>query len=119
MMRWGQDMNEKPRTGATIAAIATMGINVGLAVDQESSPVQAAWPMLDDTHAVSEIGSSVSFIDSYVVSGEQAKLREFANNIASVYAKLLEGQEPLGAEFEAVWDAHAEELYSAGVQLRE
>ena len=52
-------------------------------------------------------------------SDEQTELQEFANRMASIYARLLEGQEPLGPEFEAVWDEHATELYGANVRLRE
>lgn len=33
------------------------------------------------------------------------------DDLAAVYASLSEGQQPLGADFEAVWDANAEKLY--------
>ena len=36
-----------------------------------------------------------------------------ADRIAEVYASLAEDQEPLGSEFEAVWDANAATLYEA------
>lgn len=36
---------------------------------------------------------------------------EFEAHLAEIYAKLAKDQEPLGAEFEAVWDAHADALY--------
>lgn len=35
----------------------------------------------------------------------------FASEIAKIYAVLLDGQEPLGAEFEAVWEANVDQLY--------
>mgnify|MGYP000945778106 CR=1 FL=1 len=38
-------------------------------------------------------------------------ISDFAREIAGLYADLLEGQEPLGAEFEAIWDANVDELY--------
>ncbi len=38
---------------------------------------------------------------------------DFAREIAEIYAKLLEGQEPLGPEFEAVWDANVRTLYES------
>ena len=31
--------------------------------------------------------------------------------IADIFADLAEGQEPLGPEFEAVWDANTDNLY--------
>jgi len=37
----------------------------------------------------------------------------FGQQIAEIYALLLEGQEPLGAEFEAIWDANVDSLYEA------
>jgi hypothetical protein len=36
---------------------------------------------------------------------------EAINRLSIIRAALLQGQEPLGAEFEAVWDANAAELY--------
>lgn len=38
---------------------------------------------------------------------------EFAKGIAGLYASLAEGQEPLGREFEEIWDTHAEDLYES------
>ncbi|MDG4604095.1 MAG: hypothetical protein P9C55_15170 [Defluviicoccus sp.] len=38
---------------------------------------------------------------------------DFARQIAEVYAVLSEGQEPLGADFEAVWDANVDILYES------
>ena len=38
---------------------------------------------------------------------------EVVDSVSGVYASLLQGQEPLGAEFEAVWDANAADLYEA------
>ena len=50
---------------------------------------------------------------------EQKELQEFANRMASIYAGLLEGQEPLGPEFEAVLSEHATDMYGVNVRLRE
>ena len=36
---------------------------------------------------------------------------EFEAHLAEIYAGLAKDQEPLGAEFEAVWDAHPDDLY--------
>lgn len=35
----------------------------------------------------------------------------FAKDIAEIYAAFTEGQEPLGRDFEAVWDANVAVLY--------
>ena len=39
--------------------------------------------------------------------------QEFSQKIAAIYASLLEDQEPLGAEFEAIWDANTDQLYES------
>ena len=44
---------------------------------------------------------------------EDADIQEFAQEIASIYAKLAEKQKPLGKEFEAVWDANIRRLYES------
>ena len=36
---------------------------------------------------------------------------EFEAHLAEIYAELAKDQEPLGAEFESVWDAHTDDLY--------
>lgn len=36
---------------------------------------------------------------------------DFASEIAAVYASLSEGQEPLGKDFETVWDTNVDKLY--------
>ena len=37
----------------------------------------------------------------------------FEQTIAAAYASLADSQEPLGAEFEAVWDANVSQLYES------
>ena len=44
---------------------------------------------------------------------EPSTAQDFGREIAAVYASLSEGQEPLGAEFEAVWDANVADLYES------
>ena len=38
---------------------------------------------------------------------------EFAQGLAEIYADLLERQEPLGAEFQKVWDENVDKLYES------
>ena len=40
-------------------------------------------------------------------------VKRWVDNMAPVCASLLKGQEPLGAEFEAVWDANVDALYES------
>lgn len=37
--------------------------------------------------------------------------QSFANEIAAVFSALAEGQEPLGGEFESVWNDNLDKLY--------
>lgn len=37
--------------------------------------------------------------------------QEFAAELAKIYADLLAKQQPLGKEFEAVWEANLDKLY--------
>lgn len=74
-----------------------------------------AWPVQDDpvyvvrhqpTASYSTYGYGLfNFVTPRSIS------RDFAREIAGLYADLLEGQEPLGADFEAVWDANVDVLY--------
>ena len=40
-------------------------------------------------------------------------VKRWVDSMAPVYADLMKGQEPLGAEFEAIWDANVADLYEA------
>ena len=40
-------------------------------------------------------------------------VKRWVDNMDQVYDSLLQGQEPLGAEFEAIWDANVADLYEA------
>lgn len=54
-----------------------------------------------------------SAFEETLISSKDTDIQEFAQEIASVYATLAEGQKPLGREFEAVWDANIEQLYES------
>ena len=50
---------------------------------------------------------------AFPISSEVSNARKFEQEIASVYAKLAEKQEPLEREFAVVWDENAEQLYES------
>ena len=54
-----------------------------------------------------------SFVKSKMDATPTSSSHEFAREIASVFASLSEGQEPLGVEFEAEWDANVDSLYQS------
>jgi len=76
---------------------------------------EAAWPVQDDpVHIVRhQPTASYSTYDYGLFNfvTPRSTSRDFAREIAGLYAGLLEGQEPLGADFEAVWDANVDILY--------
>ncbi len=57
--------------------------------------------------------STFSFFEKSVAFATPLTAQDFGQEIAAVYALLSEGQEPLGAEFEAVWDKNVASLYEA------
>ncbi len=84
--------------------------NVGLLMN-DSVP-QAVWPVLErPSYTVSGTSSSFSAFDSVLARADMRGRDDFTSAIAAVYATLLSRQEPLGADFETVWDSNTDELY--------
>jgi hypothetical protein len=74
----------------------------------------ANWPdPVSPSFGTAHVGPSYSFFEKSLTFAPVSELTDFASQIAEVYAALSEGQEPLGAEFEAVWDANVAILYEA------
>jgi hypothetical protein len=74
------------------------------------SAANTAWPAYPgasyETFHSRPSYSSLRF-EPYVVR------ESFGQQVAEIYALLLERQEPLGGEFEAIWDANVDSLYEA------
>lgn len=86
------------------ATVAIVGLHAVLA----ASP--AEWPVKEQTYYLKEAVPTVSFFKNHAV---KVAVEEFAHQIASVFAALSKGQEPLGSEFEAIWDSNVDILYEA------
>ncbi len=72
----------------------------------------ATWPARDTPAYVTlRDGSTFSYFEKHLRFGSMAQ--DFADGVARVYASLLQGQEPLGAEFEAIWDRNVTKLYES------
>jgi hypothetical protein len=95
-------MNEIQYRAATATA-AIVGLNAALAVGQ------ATWPAPEPLYVTEHSSPSFSFFEVSLNTTNQ----DFAKEIASVFAELSKGQEPLGAEFEAVWDDNLDALYES------
>ena len=91
-------MNEITFPNAAPATVAIVAVAAG------------AWVQTEPAYFVNEAVPSISFFRS---TSAEVINEEFAREIASVFAALSDAQEPLGAEFEAVWDANEESLYES------
>ncbi len=70
----------------------------------------ATWPENKQAFFVNEAVPTISLFDP---SAREVTDEKFAKEIASVFAILSRGQEPLGAEFESVWDDNVDTLYES------
>jgi hypothetical protein len=64
-------------------------------------------------YSTSHVQSTVSIVRSELSYATADIGDDFAAQMAAVYTELLANQTTLGADFEAVWDANARELYEA------
>lgn len=86
-----------------VTATAILGLDAALVV----------WPVDDPTYVTTQSIPTYSFFERSLADSRAVTLHDFAQEIASVFAFLSEGQEPLGAEFEAVWDRNVGSLYQS------
>lgn len=86
--------------------MAVVGISAAMAAGA------ITWPGRDEPYVLVRSLPTVSFADG-PRRPAPAQTFNFSREVAKVYADLSAGQEPLGAEFEAAWDAIAPSLYEA------
>lgn len=98
-------MNEILPPWKATATVAIVGFNAALAV--------ANWPVNNPAYVTSHSIPTFSFFERSISPALLATSNDFAQEIASIFASLSDGQVPLGAEFEAVWDANADSLYQS------
>lgn len=95
-----------PNTSATIAILS---LTAALTAVPATGPVVREAPAYFTSHST----SSYSSIEKSLTSSKHPATGDFGQEIAAVYAALLEKQEPLGGEFEDVWDRNVESLYES------
>lgn len=97
-------MNEITFPNAASTTAAIIGFNAALATGA------AAWPVKEHTYVVNEAVPTISFFES-----DHLRLSDdgFAHEIASLFDSFSKQQQPLGAEFEAIWDANIDSLYES------
>lgn len=96
-----------PTPGVVIlTALAAASWSELAAIEGESAP---SWPVqAPPAYSLDHITSSYSSLNRSLNDQQ-----EFAHRISAVYATLLEKQESLGADFEAVWDENVDRLYES------
>lgn len=102
-------------TPATVAATpvsvaALMGLNAMIAAGHVD---RAEWPELHAPVYVTAHSESTHSSELAQTVYKSSDAKDFGQEIAAIYASLSSGQEPLGAEFEAVWDENVAELYES------
>lgn len=94
-----------PRTVTATAAV--VGLNAALAA------VNGVWPAHEPSYVTTQSNPSFSFFEAALAVTSRTSSHDFAQDVAAIFASLSEGQEPLGAEFEAVWDENVDTLYQS------
>jgi hypothetical protein len=85
-----------------------VGITAALATGTANWPDRVK-PIFETKH----VGASYSSFEKTLTFAQVSDEANFANQLADVYAALAGNQEPLGADFEAVWDANVAILYES------
>ena len=100
-------MNEMMARSTPTSAVIILSIAASVTVGTPT------WPELESSYYRNRQSvSSYSAVESKL-SATDSVAQNFDRDIAEVYVLLSETQEPLGAEFEAVWDARASYLYES------
>ncbi len=124
LMKWGLSMSDRVKYQGPSATAAAIGIAAILAaggqpIRPQSETLayaggQPIWPQSETPAYITTHSPSTSgFVEQSLALEMQPAAHNFGEAIATFYATLLEDQEPLGAEFEAIWDANAAELYES------
>ena len=119
-MKWSRYMHDLPhleahgrsncQPGADASSVGgTAGAELGPASPEEA---QCLWPRPDTLYVTDQISPAVSSVPNLHSSEVSASRINLENLMAEVFGDLSSVQEPLGAEFEAVWAKYADELYA-------
>ena len=109
----GRDIALDNVFSATCATILLRTIFANLVEDILNDNFEPIQYMSATRYSTTFIQSTFSTFEETLISSEDSDIQKFAQEIASVYGALAEGQKPLGREFEAVWDANIEQLYES------
>jgi len=106
-------MNEQSQYNWAFNA-ALIFASTSLTLTGAREPTIESWPTYaTPTYKMMHSQPSYSSFESSLTSFATPSDTDFACKIAEFYAELLEGQEPLGADFEEVWYANVDSLYES------
>lgn len=84
-----------------------VGLNTALAI--APAPAAVPWPEPEPRYVTEQSTPTFSFFEVAI----KTPSLDFAEEISEIFAQLSKGQEPLGPDFEAVWDDNLDLLYEA------
>jgi hypothetical protein len=101
----------RPANPHTYTQLVGLSFGTMEAVAMPSAPV---WPHTKNfagtwTHG----GPSSSGFGQDLWPAATSHTSQFEGQLAAFYAEFIDGQEPLGPDFEAIWDANVRTLYEA------
>ena len=106
-MKWVLSMNEIVLPYKTTATTSVFVFSAPLAVGN------AEWPVHKPAYSTSQSSPTFSFFEVSCVVKPEMAVHDFAQEVSQIFTSLSEGQEPLGSEFEAVWDENLDVLYQS------
>ena len=106
-MKWVLPMNEIILPHTKIATTPIFLLNAALAVGD------AEWPVHESTYSMDQSSPTSSFFKPFCSAELKMTAHDFAQEVSQVFTSLSDGQEPLGSEFEAVWDENLDVLYQS------
>lgn len=105
-------MNNLIENRNVVGSVGSFAV-VGLTAAMASGHV--CWPVSNKPIYTAEraIASYSAFTVETLKIQPTSAIPNFAQEISAFYSELTRGQSPLGAEFEAVWDANVDRLYES------
>ena len=100
-------MNEIIPPYTQIATTSVFVLSVPLAVGNTE------WPVHESTYSMNQSSPTFSFFEASCAAEPKMTAHDFAQEVSQIFASLSDGQEPLGSEFEAVWDENLDVLYQS------
>lgn len=100
-------MNEIIPPYTQMATTSVFVLSVALAVGNTE------WPVHKPIYSTNQSSPTFSFFEASCAAEPKMTVHDFAQEISQVFTSLSEDQEPLGSEFEAVWDENLDVLYQS------